>query len=192
MVQLAFHFNQSRCTGCYTCVVACKNWHGVPAGPANWMRVITIERGKYPFPFVAHLFAACYHCAEPICVSVCPVNAISKRKQDGIVIVDEEMCLGKDYCQSCLEACPYDAPQFGAEEHAKMQKCDLCRDRLVEGKKPICVSSCPTRALDAGPIDEMRAKYGKLREAIGFTFDETLKPSVVFKPALTDVSVIDS
>jgi len=92
--------------GCYTCVVACKNWHGVPAGPANWIRVITIERGKYPFPFVAHLLFACYHCAEPICVPVCPVNAISKRKQDGIVVVDEEVCLGKDYCQSCLEACP--------------------------------------------------------------------------------------
>lgn len=191
MVQLAFYFNQTRCTSCYTCAVACKNWHGVPAGPANWIRVITIERGKYPFPFVAHLLSACYHCAEPICVSVCPVSAISKRKQDGIVIVDEEVCLGRDYCQSCLEACPYDAPQFGAEESAKMQKCDLCIDRWAEGKKPICVSSCPARALDAGPIDEIKAEYGESGEAVGFTFDEKLKPSIIFKPKLTDMSIVD-
>ena len=188
-MQLAFHFNQTRCTGCYTCVVACKNWHDVPAGPASWIRVITIERGKYPDPLVAHLLSPCYHCAEPNCVSACPVNAISKRKQDGIVIVDKEVCLGRDYCQSCLEVCPYEAPQFGAEENAKMQKCDLCIDRWTEGKKPICVSSCPTRALDAGPIDEMRASYGKSREAVGFTFDKNLKPSTILKPKPTDVSI---
>ena len=189
IVQLAFHFNQARCTGCYTCVVACKNWHDVPAGPASWIRVITIERGRYPDPLVAHLTSPCYHCAEPICVSICPVNAINKRKQDGIVIVDKEVCLGRDYCQLCLEACPYDTPQFGAEANAKMQKCDLCMDRWAEGKKPICVSSCPTRALDAGPMDEMMTKYGESREAVGFTFDEKLEPSAIFKPALTDVSI---
>jgi len=189
IVQLAFHFNQARCTGCYTCVVACKNWHDVPAGPASWIRVITIERGRYPDPLVAHLTSPCYHCAEPICVSICPVNAINKKKQDGIVIVDKEVCLGRDYCQLCLETCPYDVPQFGAEANAKMQKCDLCMDRWAEGKKPICISSCPTRALDAGPMDEMMAKYGESREAVGFTFDEKLKPSAIFKAKLTDVSI---
>jgi len=117
------------------------------------------------------------------------VNAISKRKEDGVVIVDREVCLGKDYCQLCFEACPYDAPQFGSEENAKMQKCHLCIDRWAEGKKPICVSSCPTRALDAGPVEEMMAKYGGSREAIGFTFDEKLKPSVIFKSKSTDVSI---
>ena len=72
-----------------------------------------------------------------------------------------------------------------------MQKCDLCIDRWVEGKKPICVSSCPARALDAGPIDEIKAEYGESSEAVGFTFDEKLKPSVIFKPKLTDVSIVD-
>jgi anaerobic dimethyl sulfoxide reductase subunit B (iron-sulfur subunit) len=38
-MQLAFYFDQTRCTGCYTCAVACKDWHDVPAGPASWMRV---------------------------------------------------------------------------------------------------------------------------------------------------------
>jgi len=181
-MQLAFFFDQTRCTGCYTCVVACKDWHDVPAGPASWMRVATTERGKYPHPFVAFLSTPCYHCAEPACVPACPVDAISKRHQDGIVVVDGDACLGKDTCQLCLEACPYQAPQFGAEDNAKMQKCDLCLERWAESKQPICVAGCPMQALDAGPIDEMEAKYGKIHEAEGLKYDERLHPSVIYKP----------
>ena len=183
-MQLALYFDQTRCIGCHTCVVACKDWHDVPAGPASWIRVLTIERGKYPEPFLAYLLTPCYHCTEPTCVSACPVNAISKREQDGSVVVDRGTCLGRDNCHLCLEACPYDAPQFGTEENAKMQKCDLCVERWPEGKQPICVASCPTRALDAGPIDEMRAKYGEVKEATGFTYNEQFRPSVIFKPKL--------
>jgi len=143
---------------------------------------MTIEKGKYPEVFVASLATACYHCAEPTCVPACPVDAISKREEGGMVVVDRETCLGKDSCDMCLQACPYDAPQFGAEENAKMQKCDLCFDRLEEGKKPICVEACPVRALDAGPMEELRAKYGDIREAEGFVHSEKLSPSVVLKP----------
>ncbi len=154
----------------------------MPAGPASWIRVKTIEKGKYPDLFVAFLPLACYHCLNPACVPACTVNAITKRDEDGIVIVDREKCLDKDNCSLCLEACPYDAPQFGADENAKMQKCDLCADRWAEGKKPICVDGCPTRALDAGPIDELRAKYGDVRDIEGFVYSEDLVPSVTFKP----------
>ena len=63
-----------------------------------------------------------------------------------------------------------------------MQKCDLCIERWQEGKQPICVASCPTRALDAGPIDEMMTKYGDIKEAAGFIYDEELRPSILFKP----------
>ena len=182
-MQLAFYVDQTRCTGCYTCVVACKDWHDVPAGPASWIRVITIEKGKYPNPFVAFLPVTCYHCAAPACIDVCPPNAISKREEDGIVIVDAEACLGKDSCGGlCLEACPYGAPQFGAEDNPKIQKCDLCLDRWAEGKQPICVAGCPMRALDAGPIEEMKAKYGQGQQAVGFTYNDKIHPSVVFKP----------
>jgi len=181
-MQLAFYFDQTRCTGCYACVVACKDWHDVPAGPASWMRVEIIERGEYPQPFVSFLCVPCYHCAAPACLAACPVDAITKRQQDGIVVVDRDACIGKDECQLCLDACPYDVPQFGSESNAKMQKCDFCIDRWAEGKLPICVDSCPTRALDAGPIDDMEAKYGKARQAAGFSYSEKLKPSVVCKP----------
>jgi len=117
-------------------------------------------------------------------MSACPVNAISKRGQDGIVVVDRELCLGRDHCQLCSEACPYDAPQFGAEENGRMQMCNLCMERWPEGKKPVCVAGCPTRALDAGPINEIRAKYRGLKEAVGFAYGENLVPSVIFKPKL--------
>jgi anaerobic dimethyl sulfoxide reductase subunit B (iron-sulfur subunit) len=66
--------------------------------------------------------------------------------------------------------------------------CDFCLDRWAEGKQPICVAGCPTRALDAGLIEEMEAKYSKTHEAVGFTYDDKLRPSVIFKPK-AEVSV---
>src|SRR5512139_1082759 len=105
-MQIIFYFDQGRCAGCYACVVACKDWHDVPAGPANWIRVKAIEGGKYPEPFLAYLLARCCHCAKPACVSACPMGAISKSERDGIVTVDREKCLGRDSCEQCLEACP--------------------------------------------------------------------------------------
>ncbi|MDD5127077.1 MAG: 4Fe-4S dicluster domain-containing protein [Dehalococcoidales bacterium] len=185
MPQLGFYIDQSRCTGCYTCTVSCKDWHDIPAGPVHWRRVTAIEKGEFPRVFVAFLSLSCLHCAEPACVAACPVNAISKRAEDGIVIVNRDACLGNDDCGLCKEACPYGAPQFAAEANARMQKCDFCLERWGEGKKPICVESCPMRALDAGLLTEMEAKYGKVRSVEGFTYDTANKPSVVFK-ARTD------
>ena len=181
-MQYGIYINENRCMGCFACVVACKDWHDVPAGPASWIRVKTTEKGKYPDLFVTFLPVTCNHCLRPACVSVCPVEAITKRPEDGIVTVDRETCMGKDQCGLCLEACPYDAPQFGVEENARMEKCDLCLDRLAEGKKPICVISCPMQAIDTGPLDALRAKYGHVRETENFTTSEELAPSIIFKP----------
>lgn len=83
IMQLAFYFNQNRCMGCYTCVIACKDWNDVPPGPAAWRKVVTLEGGKFPNPFAARLSTSCYHCAEPACVYVCPVDAISKERKTG-------------------------------------------------------------------------------------------------------------
>lgn len=181
-MQLGFYFDQTRCSGCYTCIVACKDWHDVPAGPASWMRVTTLERGRCPDVFVAFLVNPCYHCDEPGCVTSCPAGAIAKREDDGIVVVDREACLGKDKCNLCLPGCPYQAPQFGAEDNARMQKCDLCLDRWQENKKPVCVDGCPMRALDAGPIEELKQRYGDIRETEGFIFSVKTSPSILFKP----------
>lgn len=182
---MAFYFDQTRCTGCYTCVIACKDWHDVEPGPASWRRVITIEKEKFPKVFVANLSTACYHCALPQCVSVCPANAITKREEDGVVVVDRESCMGIIQCGGlCKKVCPYDAPQFGSEADAKMQKCNFCLDRLSENKSPICVAACPMRALDAGPIEQIKMKYGDQTAAEGFAYSTELKPSIIFKPKL--------
>jgi anaerobic dimethyl sulfoxide reductase subunit B (iron-sulfur subunit) len=182
MKQYGFYFDQTRCTGCLTCIVACKDWHDVPAGPAAWRRVLTFEKGRYPDVYAAWLAVSCHHCDQPICLKACPVNAITKRAEDGIVVVNREVCLGLDKCDRCLKACPYDAPQFGDESNAKMQKCDLCLDRFPEGKKPICVEGCPMRALDAGPLDELKAQYGGELDAEGFTRNKKIGPNIIFKP----------
>ncbi len=181
-MQMGFYFDQTRCTGCYVCVVACKDWHDVPAGPANWRRVATIEEGSFPALFVAFLSTSCCHCADPACVAACPSGAITKREEDGIVVVDQEKCWGRDQCDLCLQACPYQSPQFGAEPNAKMQKCNLCLDRLEEGKQPICIAGCPLRALDAGPLEELEERYGQERQAEGFVYSSETKPSIIFKP----------
>lgn len=181
-MQLGFYIDQSRCTGCHTCVVACKDWNDLPAGSANWRWVSSVERGAYPKVFVGFASLSCLHCEDPTCVQACPVNAISKRDDDGIVVVDRDLCQGNLECSMfCKHACPYEVPQFGQEEGAKMQMCDLCAERWQESKKPICVDACPLRALDAGPLEELESRYGDLKEVMGFLYAEETRPSVVFK-----------
>ena len=182
MTQIGFYFDQSRCIGCHTCSVACKDWHDIDAGPVNWRQVKIIEKGKFPNPFIAYLSISCNHCEDPPCMRVCPVKAISKRNSDGVVIVDHSKCLGNKECEIiCLKACPWDCPQFGTEENAKMQKCDLCLERLEQGQNPICVEACPMYALDYGPLEQLREKYGNIAEAEGFSYSEKFKPSIIFK-----------
>lgn len=182
-MQIGFYFDQTRCPGCGACQVACKDWHDLPAGPVNWMRVHYTEKGKFPNVFVSYLVAPCYQCLDPVCAPACPVEAISKRKEDGIVVVDRQTCLGNEECDvKCLKACPYDAPQFGSEKGAKMSKCNFCVDRWTQNKLPVCIEACPTRALDAGSLNELQTKYGDIQETEGFNYSKTTKPAVVFKP----------
>ena len=65
-----------------------------------------------------------------------------------------------------------------------MQKCDFCLDRLRRNKKPICIASCPMRALDAGPLNELKEQYGDVQEAEGFVYSKKAMPSIVFKPKI--------
>ena len=166
-MQWVFYFDQSRCIGCNTCVVACKDWNAVNPGPANWRRLAVQEEGVFPNVSVFNLLISCYHCRKPACVRACTAGAISKRTKDGIVVVDRSKCRA---LKNCLDACPFGAPQF-ADDNCEfpmedawqvkhpMQKCHFCLDRLDEGKKPACVDSCIVRALDAGPEDEIQRKY---------------------------------
>jgi anaerobic dimethyl sulfoxide reductase subunit B (iron-sulfur subunit) len=182
---MAFYFDQSRCVGCHACSIACKDWHDIKAGPVQWRRVTSRERGTYPTVFLSYLSLSCNHCDKPACAKACPADAISKREEDGIVAVNRDACLGNAFCDTlCKKACPYSAPQFGEEEEAKMQMCTFCLDRVLIDKKPICVEACPMRALDSGSIDVLRANYGDINEAESFTYSKKTKPSIIFKPRM--------
>ncbi len=133
-------------------------------------------------PAAPILSLSCMHCAQPACAEACPVGAISKRADDGIVTVDRDACQGKDNCDMCKQACPYDIPQYGTEENAKMQMCNFCIERLTAGRRPSCVVACPARALDYGPMDVLVAKHGSTQNAEGFTYSNKTKPSIVIKP----------
>ncbi|KKM73110.1 hypothetical protein LCGC14_1413760 [marine sediment metagenome] len=186
MTQYGFYIDQTRCIGCYTCVVACKDWHDIEAGPANWIRIKEIEKGNFPDLYLAFLPSPCFHCGEPACLKACPAYAISKRESDGIVVVNQELCIGKTKCGSkCFKVCPWESPQFGAEENAKMEKCNLCVDRVENGKQTICVEACPMYALDVRSIEEITKKYETSKEAEGFKGSDKIRPSVIFKPKIT-------
>ncbi|MEW6185195.1 MAG: 4Fe-4S dicluster domain-containing protein [Thermodesulfobacteriota bacterium] len=182
-MQIGFYFDQTRCTGCGACQVACKDWNDIPAGAEKWMHLEYLEKGEYPQIFVSYLIGPCFHCLEPVCIPACPVQALTKRDEDGIVVVDREACLGKEACGTkCLKACPYDAPQFGPEAEAKMGKCDFCLERWQKNQMPVCVEACPTRALEAGSLVELVSKFGEKQEAEGFKYSSRTKPAVIFKP----------
>jgi len=89
------------------------------------------------------------HCLIPACAEVCPTGAISKRAEDGIVLVNRELCTG---CRICFDACPVGAPQFGAD--SIMQKCDFCSSGpQAQGGVPACILACPTQALESVSVN---------------------------------------
>lgn len=182
MTQYAFYFDQSRCYDCKACAVACKDWNGLEPGPCKWLRMFEWEEGMLPDVRLYAMFGSCYHCEDPACVKACPEGAIFKEDKYGAVLVENEKCTG---CRSCYEACPYGAPQFASDEPTeKMSKCTMCLDRLEDGKKPICVMSCPLRALDFGTLEEMRAAYPDAQEAVSqFPDPSQTHPAILFKPA---------
>ncbi len=180
-MQLGFFFDQSRCTGCYACVVACRDWHDIQDTDVSWRRLTAFEQGTYPDVELSYMSLSCCHCLTPACMEACPAEAITKRDSDGVMAVDRDACLGRDACGACLEACSYDVPQFGSEDNAKMQMCTLCADRLADNREPACVAACPMRALEYGPVEELEGRDGAVREVRGFEFRTTLQPSIVFK-----------
>ncbi|MFC1987440.1 4Fe-4S dicluster domain-containing protein [Chloroflexota bacterium] len=180
MVQYGFFFDQSRCTDCRACVLACRNWHDIPPGPVKWCRMFQWEKGVYPYLRLHFLFAPCYHCEDPVCIRACRNKVLYKDEKYGAVLVDPEKCRGD---RRCWKACPYGAPQFQSDElGTKMSKCTMCIDRLEQGHGPICVESCPMRALDFGPLEDLIKKYGNVRVLEDLPIDTITRPAIVFKP----------
>ena len=130
------------CWGCKTCEAACKQELNTPEG-VKLISVLEIgpkmTENKLDFLFQVNI---CRHCEDPACANVCPDQAIVKR-DDGIVVLDDELCTG---CKCCIEACPYDAIGFD-QTNGVARKCNLCHHRVDKGLLPacadhICLSEC--------------------------------------------------
>jgi anaerobic dimethyl sulfoxide reductase subunit B (iron-sulfur subunit) len=174
--QLGFFVDAARCINCKTCEAACKDYHGDSAGRRR-RRVRTFEAGEFPRARAFNLSMACNHCEDPACVRQCPAGAYAKRAQDGIVVHDPERCIG---CRYCTWVCPYGAPQYDAAE-GRVRKCDLCVEELDAGREPICVSSCPMRAIEIGPLEEIAVRPGATIAIAGLPAPEFTRPACRYR-----------
>ncbi|MGE4272534.1 MAG: 4Fe-4S dicluster domain-containing protein [Desulfitobacterium sp.] len=187
-----------RCVGCNACATMCKQENGTPPGVTR-SKVMKKEFGTYPSVRKLSLPMLCMHCEDPSCVNVCPTGATEKR-EDGIVTVDKEVCIG---CRACMTACPYGARYFRESEEGYfgqeltpfeavkyvdqpkgvIDKCDFCLEsRLSKGlSEPACVQTCIAKARFFGKKEDLEEliqsrKGYQLRPELG------TNPSVYYLP----------
>jgi sulfite dehydrogenase (quinone) subunit SoeB len=183
------------CVGCHACATACKEWnsggHSAPLPDFNpygadayggWFnRIHSFEEGDGEDARTVHFPRSCLHCEEPACVTVCPTGASYKRAEDGIVLVNADICIG---CKLCSWACPYGAREFD-EDEGVMKKCTLCIDRIYNDniaeaeRLPACVMVCPTSARHFGDLGDPNSAVSEMVAARG---GKDLMPELGYRP----------
>ncbi len=180
----------NRCVGCQTCTIACKHQNDTTPD-VQWRRVLDVEQGTFPDVQRFFMVTGCQHCEEPPCVPVCPTGATYKR-DDGIVAVDYDQCIG---CGYCAVSCPYQARTivkqqdwyYGAETAQERavahperigvaQKCTFCSDRVEAGRArgltpgvdpdatPACSAACIASAISFGDWNDPASPVSRLAE----------------------------
>ena len=114
--------------------------------------------GKWPNGYYFYLPRKCYHCEDAPCLKACTHNAIYKREQDGIVVIDQDRCNGD---RLCIEACPYKAIYYNPVTE-KSEKCIMCFPRVEKGIAPACDLQCPGRTRLFGYLDDKESDLYKL------------------------------
>lgn len=178
MSQNGFYYDMTKCIQCKSCQVACKDKNDLDIG-IYYREVSEFEIGKLPDICVYHMSMSCNHCKNPTCVSKCPTGAMTKRKKDGIVMIDREKCIG---CRTCERECLYGAPKYLGDKIKKVSKCNGCIDITDENEKPVCVAACMTRALDFGNLEEIKKRGMYSPDIKGLPSSKKTKPSIVIKP----------
>ena len=194
-MKLGLVIDLDTCVGCHACAVACKQWNtSGTTGPLSdynaygrdpsgvWFnRIRHFEVGDYPNNKTVNFPMSCMHCEDAECVTVCPTGASWKRTEDGIVLVDQEKCMG---CNYCSWACPYGARELD-EVSGTMKKCTLCVDRIYDERlprqerQPACVLTCPASARYFGDFDDPESDVNTMvRERGGYG----LMPEMGYNP----------
>ncbi|HDQ04945.1 MAG TPA: 4Fe-4S dicluster domain-containing protein [Deltaproteobacteria bacterium] len=172
-------YDDSKCTACRGCQLACKQWNELkarqtqqqgtyqnpPSLQTNTYMLIHFQDYVSPEGDIKWLFRkeACMHCTDAACVTVCPSGALYYNKEMGTVGLDREKCIG---CKECLTACPFLVPRYDSKS-AKVFKCDMCESRIVNNLEPACVKACPTGALAWGEKDKILEIAHKRAEELG-------------------------
>ncbi|MGW8222836.1 MAG: 4Fe-4S dicluster domain-containing protein [Syntrophobacteria bacterium] len=184
MARYGILLDLNRCTGCLTCVMACKEENLTRPG-VWWNRVLELE--NEPLDRILYARYACMHCDDPPCAAACPEHAIYKRP-DGVVLIDEKKCKGRG---ECMEACPYGVIDRNPDEEyfqegklpfeetpdahrthppGKASTCTLCAHRIDQGKEPACVAGCPSKVMIFGDLDApgspIQEKMGKSKRLL--------------------------
>lgn len=133
-----FVIDVSRCIDCRACLVACSVENQVPMNHTRiWVHDLGLQ-GTYPSLEQTFVPYNCMHCENPPCTEVCVSGATYKEASTGLVLVDQEACIG---CGFCVDACPYNV-RYLDEKRGVVDKCNACAQRVEVGLQPACVSTC--------------------------------------------------
>jgi len=154
-------YDSTRCIGCQSCESACAEANELPA-PEGSPEPGVVRKTNESRRSVINCYKTskgevfvkqqCMHCNQPACASACLTNAMHKTKE-GPVIWRGDKCMG---CRYCMVSCPFDIPKF--EYHSanpKIQKCNMCYERIKDGKIPACAENCPAEAIMYGTRREL-------------------------------------
>ena len=170
--RVGFFTDTSVCIGCKACEVACKEWNAIPAdgaleltgmsfdntsglGADTWRHVAFIEQHTPDSDGIKWLMSSdvCKHCTHAACLDVCPTGALFRTEFE-TVVVQQDVCNG---CGYCVSACPYGVIDQRKDD-GRVFKCTMCYDRIGVGQEPACAKACPTKSIQFGDLDSMRAE----------------------------------
>ncbi len=163
-----------RCTGCQSCMVACKLQSAT--APNHFNTTITdremADGGRTRIAFEPDL---CRHCSDPPCVAVCSTGAAFKHPS-GLTLTDWSRCDGNG---ACIPVCPYEARFADPRFDRRTDKCDLCVGRLAEGLSPACVENCSAGARIFGRFDAPEGEFARYLVKLGIPAAESRRPAAV-------------
>ncbi|BBO92003.1 4Fe-4S dicluster domain-containing protein [Desulfosarcina ovata] len=153
--------DMTRCTGCQSCMVACKLQNRTVPGEFN-TRIDEHEVGDGAHARIAFSASLCVHCSDAPCVEACGTGAAFIHPS-GLVLTDWNRCDGNG---ACIDACPYGARFHDSRFGGRVDKCDLCIDRLDQGLAPACVENCSPGARIFGRFDRPEGEFARYLDII--------------------------